>query len=356
MNFSKLIGSLFFGLMAALTVLATGQTADKIVYKGVERDLFTNPLESFYATDPERRPNFMIAPLTSSTGNWRGYIATWEISEGKLFLTKLDSWICNNNVKESCEPARLSDLFPKEMIGEKVPADWFTGDLRVPDGKQLLYVHQGYGSIFERDLVFKVKSGIVGEPLVIDNTKRELPTPLEAARIELEKLKDSPVGDKPAFGPAKPKDTGTPPSKREPKSGIVITPGQDVFSVGTKKAALEAVIGDGESGSKYKDVYFAEYPKAGVEVSYENVTDRVHVIFLYNGQTRYENFITPTVKTDKGIGWSSSADDILKAYGKPLKDFDDASKSWRRLEYPGIDFLFQGGKLGRIGILGPDGN
>jgi hypothetical protein len=48
----------------------------------------------------------------------------------------------------------------------------------------------------------------------------------------------------------------------------------------------------------------------------------------------------------------------MKAYGKPQKDFGDESpaRSWRRLEYPGIDFRFEGERLVRIGILGPDGN
>jgi hypothetical protein len=46
----------------------------------------------------------------------------------------------------------------------------------------------------------------------------------------------------------------------------------------------------------------------------------------------------------------------LKAYGKPLKDFGGKGESWRRLEYAGIDFLFRGGRLERIGILGPGGN
>jgi len=346
-----ILGVFFLGVSA---VFATGQAADLILYQNVEHMLFTNPLEDYYGSDATKRPRFMVKPFTSSSGNWRGYIATWEITEGKLYLKKVDSWLCKET-KESCKEVQLSDLFPDKVVGGRVLADWYTGELRVPDGKELQYVHMGYGSTYERDLMFDVKRGKVSEPKVIDNTKKPLPSPMDAARQELEKLKQSELGSQPAFGGSA---TSREPKSaiRESKSGITIVPGQGVFSVGTKKADLEAVVGEGEAKSKYEDVYFVEYPKAGVQVSYENGKDTVHVIFVYNNQSRYENFATPVVRTDKGIDWNSTPEDIIKTYGKAPKDFSDNSKSWRRLEYPGIDFLFQGGKLGRIGILGPGGN
>lgn len=347
MNISKIICSLVFLLLTAFAVFATGQAGDVLIYEKTEREMFTNPLESYYQAGKGERPNFMVMPFIRSTGNWRGYIATWEIEDSKLYLKKVDAWLCKET-KESCKRVELADLFPGKVAGGRVAAEWFTGDLRVPDGKLLQYVHMGYASTYERDLIFDVKGGKVSEPKVIDNTKSPLPSQMEAMRLELEKLKQSEVGNQPAFGTAK--------IKREPKSGIVIVPGQGVFSVGTRRADLEAVVGDGEAKNPYEGIYFVEYPKVGVQVSYEEGRDTVHVIFLYNNQSRYENFAVPVVKTDKGIDWKSSPEDIVKAYGKAPKDFSDNSKSWRRLEYPGIDFLFQGGKLGRIGILGPDGN
>jgi len=355
-HLTQAVRLLIAAFIFASAAFATAQAPDNLIHKGTERMLFTNPLEDYYKADAEKRPLFMIRPFAMSSGNWRGYVATWEIADDKLFLTKVDSWLCEGVTQASCHQVKLSELFGDKVENNgKVLAAWFTGQLRVPDGKELQYVHMGYGSTYERDLIFEVKTGNVSGPTIIDNTKRALPSESEAALKELQKLKESPLGDKPAFGPVKPKASQGK-IKREPKSGITIAPGQGVFRVGTKRADLEAVIGDGEEGSTYDDVYFVEYPKAGVQVSYENKKDVVHVIFLYNQQPRYENFITPTVNTDKGIDWNSTDEDVVKAYGKPLKDFSDKSKSWRRLEYPGVDFLFQGGKLGRIGILGPGGN
>lgn len=357
MKTTKAVLNLALFLVAGLTnVYATGQAPDKLIYGGKERDLFANPLEELYRGSDSKRPRFMIGPGVVSTGNWRGYVATWEIDQSKLFLSKIDSWICSSLAKSSCKQVNLADLFPSKVNGDKVGADWFSGQLRIPDGKELQYVHMGYGSVYERDILIEVTKGIVGKVTIKDNTKAQIPSSNAIALEELKKLKDSPYGNEPMFPAATRKDEKSAPSNSTSSESVTVTPGKGVFSVGTKRSDLEAVIGKGEPGSRYDDVYFVDYPKAGVQASFENKTDRVHVIFLYNRQPRYENYAVPTVVTDKGISWNATDDDVLKAYGKPLKDFSDESKSWRRLEYPGIDFLFQGGKLGRIGILGPDGN
>jgi hypothetical protein len=43
----------------------------------------------------------------------------------------------------------------------RVFADWFTGQLRVADGKLVDYVHMSYDSTFSRELLFEVKNGVV---------------------------------------------------------------------------------------------------------------------------------------------------------------------------------------------------
>jgi len=333
-------------LACTVATLATAQEPDRLIYRGKERMLFSNPLEEYYVNGRER-PSFMIEPQTTSSAYWRGYIATWEIEDGKLFLTKVDSWLCNGSSVKSCKQVTLRSLFQNMVSQGRVFAGWFSGELRVPEGKELQYVHMGYGSTYERDLIFNVKAGKVSDPVIVDNTKKPIPTVLEASRQQLEILKAS---------EARRSKTAEKPPIRGPKSSITIVPGQGVFRYGTQRTDLEAVIGDGNPASKYDEVYFVEYPAAGVQVSYENKTDTVHVIFLYDNAPRYEGFITPSVLTDKGISWKSTDDDVLNAYGKPLKDFSDVGKTWRRIEYPGIDFLFQDGRLSRIGILRPDGN
>lgn len=133
---------------------------------------------------------------------------------------------------------------------------------------------------------------------------------------------------------------------------LIAGKGQGVVAIGAKREVIEAVLGKGENRSKYDDVYFIDYPKKGVQISYTNKADEAYTIFFYNNQRRYENFVTCPIKSDKGITWKSSPSDIIKAYGKPTREFRDESgnNAWRRLEYDKTDFLFEFGELKRIGI------
>ena len=52
---------------------------------------------------------------------------------------------------------------------EPILADWFSGVLRIPQGKIMKYVHMGFGSVFERELHIKIKKGLVVATRQIDN-------------------------------------------------------------------------------------------------------------------------------------------------------------------------------------------
>ncbi len=174
-----------------LTVGATGQEPDILIYKGKPYDLFANPLESFYKTEKDR-PLFRVRPNVISTGNWRGYIATWKIENGFLYLVKLDAWICRDWNKSTCTKVNLKRLFGKRYRNGRIQAKWFSGELRMPDGKMLQYVHMGYGSVYEREITLQVKSGKIVAESTIDNTQRVLPSEFELQRQELEKMKPNP--------------------------------------------------------------------------------------------------------------------------------------------------------------------
>jgi hypothetical protein len=47
-------------------------------------------------------------------------------------------------------------------------AAWFTGVLRMPQGKMLRYVHGGFGSLLERDVVLSTESGVVARRWVLN--------------------------------------------------------------------------------------------------------------------------------------------------------------------------------------------
>ena len=173
--------SLVFGVVVALAVSASGtaQMPDAICIDGVFHSLYSNPLEQLY--ERQKRPAFVDSLEGESSANWRGYVACWQIHEGQLYLVAIDSYIRKKRVS-------LHELFRGRVRDGRVLADWFSGELRIPDGKQLQYVHMGYGSTYERDIVFTVQSGRVVRRRVVDNTKKPTPAERERGERELKKL------------------------------------------------------------------------------------------------------------------------------------------------------------------------
>lgn len=150
----------------------TAQFSDWLHYQGQKHELCSNPLESYF-DDEHPRPDFKA----SSTACWRGYVATWEIENDTLYLVSGGGIIAipplvvkgSDNVLYTIEAKEvgLKDLFP--LAGDRVKATWFTGVLRIPQGELLEYVHAGYGSTFEEDLLLTIEAGNLVHTEVRDN-------------------------------------------------------------------------------------------------------------------------------------------------------------------------------------------
>ena len=130
-------------ILISTRAFATAQFGDGLVYKGETVSIFSNPLESFFNKE-NPRPNDLFKPRCSAC--WRGYVATWKIENGYLYLIKVVEGSCGSNPKE----IEISKVFPKG--NPPIKATWFTGTIRIPKGKRLLYVHSGYRSIYEKEL------------------------------------------------------------------------------------------------------------------------------------------------------------------------------------------------------------
>ena len=127
----------------------TAQVAERLIYGDKEIPLYTNPLSLFLKQSG-------ISFKSPHTANWRGYVGTWEIIETdgveRLYLVKLSAH------KTYDQLLTLADVFPGF---DKVFAHWFTGELRCPQGSLLNYVHGGYASTYEYDLLMEFKQGIL---------------------------------------------------------------------------------------------------------------------------------------------------------------------------------------------------
>ena len=133
----------------------TAQAREILIYKGKKYGMATEPLEPYIEANDIR-----FSSMIECSGCWRGYIGTWSIEDNRLYLIDIDT---DDNGKK----VKLEDLFPNQ---EKVFADWFTGELHIPYGKLMKYVHQGYASLYEKELFLNVQKGIVISEREIDNT------------------------------------------------------------------------------------------------------------------------------------------------------------------------------------------
>lgn len=131
-------------------VAMTPQAHERLIYEGKWTTIAGCP------PLPKEHPHIRLATdeedcglITHTTSCWRRYIGTWKIKGGKFYLVGL--W----------GKYRLTD-------GEPVFADWFTGVLRIPQGKVIHEVYVAYGSFYEEELYLKVEKGVVVKSRLVD--------------------------------------------------------------------------------------------------------------------------------------------------------------------------------------------
>ena len=125
----------------------TAQTTDTIIINDDEYKMYDLPLEQYWEQN-NNKPS--LCSLTTSLN--RGYYAKWLIEGNKLFLV---DFYGENFLQEYS----ILDLFPSTP--DKIFAEWFTGNITIPLGKEVGYFHGGWGSKFEYSTTIKVCNGVV---------------------------------------------------------------------------------------------------------------------------------------------------------------------------------------------------
>ena len=134
----------------------TAQIGENIIYKDKKYVMCTEPLSDFFNLS-----GISIEFCEPITALWRGYIGTWEIKENRLYLISIEG-----NLKNDKEVV-LEDIFPS--YPGRVFAHWYSGVLRIPDGKMLSYEHMGYASEYERDILITIEKGVVQKTKIRQN-------------------------------------------------------------------------------------------------------------------------------------------------------------------------------------------
>ena len=131
---------------------------ETIIIDGRKRYMAAEPFNYYLETLDD--PPELSSPHTAC---WRGYFGRWKIRVNKLFMTGLEAYV---DIGGKTEEVGLDYFFPDQ---KQVFAEWFTGEIRVPMGKEIQYVHMGYESLYERDLLIHVKDGNIVSMIEIDN-------------------------------------------------------------------------------------------------------------------------------------------------------------------------------------------
>lgn len=158
-----------------LSASATAQMGELLVYKGATNKMYSCPLEPYFPNTGVTGEQFRIVQELSnrSSACWRCYVGTWTIRNKALYLESIRPYCMTNPVSiNKWDGKPLSITFESYLPAtETLPlkASWFSGTLRVPQGKELRYVHMGFGSVYERDLFLKITNGIVAKEYVVQN-------------------------------------------------------------------------------------------------------------------------------------------------------------------------------------------
>jgi hypothetical protein len=135
----------------------TAQFHERLNFDGEELSMTATPLGLVAG-----KLHKTIQLKQNCTALWRGYVGSWELTDKKLYLVEISA-----ELSEEDRFCRLDDFFPG--YPDRVFAHWVNQTLTVPRGKQLKYIHMGFGSIYEYTLYLKIRRGLLVETWVEDN-------------------------------------------------------------------------------------------------------------------------------------------------------------------------------------------
>lgn len=127
----------------------TAQISENLRYEGKDCSMCSTPLSDYFAFGG-KRPDFDTGRCTAL---WRGYVGQWEILDKRLYLIGLHGQLKDGSA------VTLADVFPGYL--ERVFAHWYSGAIRIPQGQLIEYVHMGFGSTYESDLIIELERGVV---------------------------------------------------------------------------------------------------------------------------------------------------------------------------------------------------
>jgi hypothetical protein len=158
MRNSTLIG--FFATIAATFVaipsFATEQARDTVTFAGQRHTMIERPLNDFLRR-LAKIPRFDVP----STANYKGYTASWEVRDSRLYLASFSA-------TTNHQPFSVTLLFPDRKL--PIHADWYSGTVHIISGRETLA--QGYYT-YERVTALQVTNGVVAATNQMSNVRED---------------------------------------------------------------------------------------------------------------------------------------------------------------------------------------
>jgi hypothetical protein len=142
-TFTRVLAALAV-VFASVPAFATQQARDTMTFAGQQDSILERPLNDLLRRLPEI-PRFDI----SSTANYKGYTASWEIKDSRIYLASF-------HATTNRQPYSVSSLFP----GRKLPihADWYSGTVCIISGRETLAKGR---YTYERVVALQVTNGVI---------------------------------------------------------------------------------------------------------------------------------------------------------------------------------------------------
>jgi hypothetical protein len=142
----------------------TTQIPDSIYENGERYALHGSPLGAYLA-----KTGISSKFSATCTALWRGYRASWELVDDRLYLTDIRNVSLDFDGDEANKMG-IGDVFPG--FTDRVFAHWYCGTLRIPDGEKIESFYAGWGGTWERYRLIHIHRGIVTARSIKHNKPR----------------------------------------------------------------------------------------------------------------------------------------------------------------------------------------
>ena len=149
-------------LFVSLYIKATGQSCDVIYINGEQWWLMARPIDKDSALYTRLR-DFLPENHCMSTANWDGYTAFWKIEDSCLYPQRMEICVYDKASRKDStliyHTDALKTLFAPYYENGRIPARWFSSELRAGKGDLVHYVHSGFDRNMEAEQVILLRQG-----------------------------------------------------------------------------------------------------------------------------------------------------------------------------------------------------